>query len=192
MRWSGGELLPAFSMRQRLLDYPIELYVSRQEVNVLSIRPATAEDAGLLRTMIRELADFERELNLVSITETDLVRDGFGADPKFRALIAEWNGEPAGYAFFFPFYSTWQGRQLFLEDLFVRPQFRGQGIGKALLSYVANVAVRESCRAMRWEVLDWNKSAIELYKSLGARFLDDWRLVLLPIEGIRRLAEKAA
>jgi GNAT superfamily N-acetyltransferase len=159
---------------------------------VLSIRPATAEDAGLLRTMIRELADFERELNLVSITETDLVRDGFGADPKFRALIAEWNGEPAGYAFFFPFYSTWQGRQLFLEDLFVRPQFRGKGLGKALLSHVANVAVRESCRAMRWEVLDWNNSAIELYKSLGATFLDDWRLVLLPIEGIRRLAEKAA
>jgi len=83
---------------------------------VLSIRPATAEDAGLLATMIRELADFERELDSVSITEADLVRDGFGADPKFRAVIAEWDWEAAGYAFFFHFYSTWQGPQLFLED----------------------------------------------------------------------------
>ena len=159
---------------------------------MLSIRPATAEDAGLLRTMICELADFEREVDSVSITEADLVRDGFGADPKFRALIAEWDEQAAGYAFFFPFYSTWQGRQLFLEDLFVRPQFRRKGIGQALLTYVANIARNEECRAMRWEVLDWNKPAIELYKSLGAAFLDDWRLVLLPSEGVRRLAEKAA
>ena len=159
---------------------------------MLSIRPASAEDAGVLRTMIRELADFERELDSVSITEADLVRDGFGVDPKFRALIAEWDKQAAGYAFFFHFYSTWQGRQLFLEDLFVRPQFRGRGIGRALLSYVANIARDENCRAMRWEVLAWNKPAIELYKSLGATFLDDWRLVLLPSEGVRRLAEKAA
>ncbi|HEV2731345.1 MAG TPA: GNAT family N-acetyltransferase [Terriglobales bacterium] len=159
---------------------------------MLSIRPASAEDAGLLRTMIRELADFERELDSVSITEADLVRDGFGVDPKFRALIAEWDKQAAGYAFFFHFYSTWQGRQLFLEDLFVRPQFRGRGLGRALLSYVANIARNENCRAMRWEVLDWNKPAIELYQSLGATFLDDWRLVLLPREGVRRLAEKAA
>jgi GNAT superfamily N-acetyltransferase len=159
---------------------------------VLSIRPVSAEDAGLLRAMIRELADFERELDSVSITEADLVRDGFGVDPKFRALIAEWDKQAAGYAFFFHFYSTWQGRQLFLEDLFVRPQFRGRGIGGALLSYIANIARNENCHAMRWEVLGWNKPAIELYKSLGATFLDDWRLVLLPSEGVRRLAEKAA
>ena len=159
---------------------------------MLSIRPATAEDAGPLATMIRELADFERELDLVSITEADLVRDGFGVDPKFRAVIAEWDRQAAGYAFFFGFYSTWQGPQLFLEDLFVRPQFRGKGLGKALLRYVANIAKRENCRAMRWEVLSWNHSAIELYKSLGATFLDDWRLVLLPSEGVQRLAEKAA
>ena len=163
-----------------------------QEANVLSIRPATAEDTGLLATMIRELAEFERELDSVSITEADLVRDGFGVDPKFRAVIAEWDRQAAGYAFFFGFYSTWQGPQLFLEDLFVRPQFRGKGLGKALLRYVANIAKRENCRAMRWEVLSWNHSAIELYKSLGATFLDDWRLVLLPSEGVLCLAEKAA
>jgi hypothetical protein len=79
---------------------------------MLSIRPAAAEDAPLLRTMISELSDFERELDLVSITEAERLRDGFGADAKFRALIAEWRGQPAGYACFFPFYSTWQGRQL--------------------------------------------------------------------------------
>ena len=155
---------------------------------MLSIRPAAAEDASLLRAMICELADFERELDLVSITEAELLRDGFGADPKFRALIAEWRGQPAGYACFFPFYSTWQGRQLFLEDLFVRPQFRGQGIGRALLSYLANIAMDENCRAKRWEVLNWNKSAVELYQSLRATFVDDWRLG----EGMRRPAEKAA
>lgn len=159
---------------------------------MISIRRATAEDADLLRKMIRELADFERELASVSITEADLVRDGFGADPKFRAVIAEWDRQAAGYAFFFSFYSTWHGPQLFLEDLFVRPQFRGKGIGKTLLRYVANVAKNENCRAMRWEVLSWNHSAIELYKSFGATFLDDWRLVLLPSEGVQRLAEKAA
>jgi len=155
---------------------------------MLSIRPAAAEDASLLRAMICELADFERELDLVSITEAELLRDGFGADPKFRALIAEWRGQPAGYACFFPFYSTWQGRQLFLEDLFVRPQFRGQGIGRALLSYLANIAMDENCRAIRWEVLNWNKSAVELYQSLRATFVDDWQLG----EGMRRPAEKAA
>jgi GNAT superfamily N-acetyltransferase len=185
-RFSGENL------RELSRDFGSYVILSPREVNVLSIRPATAEDAGLLRTMIRELADFERELGSVSITEADLARDGFGADPKFRALIAEWNEQAAGYAFFFPFYSTWQGRQLFLEDLFVRPQFRGKGIGTALLSYVANIAMHENCRAMRWEVLNWNKPAIELYKSLGATFLDDWRLVLLPSDGVRGLAEKAA
>jgi GNAT superfamily N-acetyltransferase len=142
--------------------------------------------------MICELADFERELDFVSLREADLVRDGFGADPKFRAVIAEWDRQAAGYAFFFHFYSTWQGRQLFLEDLVVRPQFCGKGVSQALLSYVANIAKNENCPAMRWEVLNWNKSAIELYESLGAVFLDDWRLVLLPSDGVRRLAEKAA
>ena len=92
----------------------------------LHIRPATAEDAALLRTLIRELAEFEQELQNVSITTEDLLRDGFGPNPKFRALIAEFEGQVAGYALFFTVYSTWRGPQLFLEDLFVRPQFRGQ------------------------------------------------------------------
>jgi GNAT superfamily N-acetyltransferase len=98
---------------------------------MLSIRPATVNDAGLLVALIRELAEYEKELDAVEITESELMRDDFGSSPKFRALIAEWDGQPAGYAFFIDFYSTWTGRHLFLEDLFVRPQFCGKGIASA-------------------------------------------------------------
>ncbi len=158
---------------------------------MLLIRPATVNDVTLLRTLIRELAEFERELDFCVIEEEDLARDGFGANPKFRALIAEWDGQPAGYAVFFGYYSTWAGAGLYLEDVFVRPQFRGKGIGMALLAEVARIALQENRRAMRWEVLDWNKSAVDLYKSLGAEFRDQWRSVLLADDALKRLAEKA-
>lgn len=159
---------------------------------MLSIRAATVNDAPLLATMIRELAEYERELRLVVMTENDLVRDGFGDNPRFRALIGEWNGQPAGYALFFGFYSTWEGRPgLFLEDLFVRPDFRFRGIGKALLARVAQIAQQDNCYGLRWEVLDWNKPAITFYESLGVKFLDQWRSVLLCDEGLHLLAEKA-
>lgn len=108
---------------------------------MLLIRPATIHHVALLRTLIRELAEYEHKLEMVTIEEADLAKDGFGPDPKFRALIAEWDGQPAGYALFFGYYSTWAGRGLFLEDLFVREQFRGRGIGKALLALVARIAV---------------------------------------------------
>jgi GNAT superfamily N-acetyltransferase len=159
---------------------------------MLSVRPATIEDAGLLLALIRELAEFERELDLVEIQEEDLVRDGFGVNPKFRALIAEWEGQAAGYALVFDYYSTWAGPGLFLEDLFVREQFRGRGIGRALLAAVARIAVQENRYGVHWEVLDWNEKAIAMYKSLGARFRDQWRPVLLTGEALRRLAEKAS
>jgi GNAT superfamily N-acetyltransferase len=157
---------------------------------MLLIRPAKIADVPLLRTLIRELADFERELDLCVIQESDLVRDGFGPDPKFHALMAEWDRHPAGYAVFFDYYSTWAGRGLYLEDVFVRPQFRGKGIGMAMLSAVAQIAVQDNRRAMRWEVLDWNENAIALYTSLGAEFRDEWKSVLLTDGALRRLAEK--
>src|ERR1700758_4060213 len=100
---------------------------------MLLIRPATIHDTALLRAMIRQLAEFEHELEWVTIREEDLARDGFGERPRFRALIAEWDGNAAGYALFFPYFSTWAGRGLFLEDLFVREEFRKRGIGKAML-----------------------------------------------------------
>jgi GNAT superfamily N-acetyltransferase len=157
---------------------------------MLLIRPATIADVPLLRALIRELAEFERELDLCVIEESDLARDGFGPDAKFRALIAEWDGDSAGYSIFFGYYSSWAGPGLYLEDVFVRSQFRGKGIGMAMLSAVARIALQENCCAMRWEVLDWNENAIALYKSLGAEFHDRWRSVLLTEDALQRLAEK--
>lgn len=156
---------------------------------MLLIRPANIDDCGLLRTMIRELAEFERLLEFVTIREEDLARDGFGENPRFRALIAEWDGQAAGYAIFFGYYSTWAGAALYLEDLFVREKFRSRGIGKVLLAAVARIAVEEDCYGMHWEVLDWNQKAIELYQALGAEFPDQWRRVMLSGEALQKLAE---
>lgn len=157
---------------------------------MLHIRPATINDAELLSAMIREFAEFTHDLDHVTIQPKDLARDGFGANPQFRALIAEWSGEPAGYALFFGYYSTWVGRALFLEDLFVRQAFRGQGVGKKLLATVARIALDESCQRMRWEVLDWNKPAIAMYKALGAEFREGLLPVLISDEPLKRLAEQ--
>ena len=159
---------------------------------MLRIRKATAHDAALLWTMIRELAAFEHELEFVTIRQEDLARDGFGENPRFRAFIAEWDGQAAGYALFFDYYTTWTGRGLFLEDLFVREQYRGRRIGQALLAAVARIAVDERCYGIHWEVLDWNEKAIELYKALGAEFRVQWRPVLLSGEALLKLAEKSS
>jgi GNAT superfamily N-acetyltransferase len=159
---------------------------------MLLIRPATIHDVPLLHTMIRELAEFEKELDDVTIREEDLARDGFGSVPRFRAFIAEWDGKVAGYSLIFDFYSTWTGCGLFLEDLFVRESFRGHGIGRAMLASVARIAVEEHCYGIHWEVLDWNQQAIDFYASLGAEFRDQWRPVLLSGDALDRLAEKAS
>jgi GNAT superfamily N-acetyltransferase len=157
---------------------------------MLAIRAATVNGAALLKGLISELAEYERERDQVVVTEADLVRDGFGPQPKFRALVAEWDGQAAGYALFFGFYSTWEGRAgLFLEDLFVRQTFRGQGIGRALLQEIAGIAKRENCYRVPWEVLDWNKPAIDFYRKLGATFLDQWKSALLTGEALKRAAE---
>ena len=158
---------------------------------MLHIRRAAVHDAALLRTMIRELAEFEHELEMVTIREEDLARDGFGEKPRFRALIAEWDGQPAGCALFFDYYSTWAGRGLFLEDLFVREALRRRGIGRAVLAAVARIAVDEGCYGIHWEVLGWNQKAIDLYTALGAVFRDRWRPVLLVDDALRLLAEEA-
>jgi GNAT superfamily N-acetyltransferase len=156
---------------------------------MLLIRAATVNDVPLLKRFVRELAEYEREPNAVVITEETLIKDGFGSQPKFRGLIAEWDGQAIGYALFFGFYSSWKGSGIFLEDLFVREPFRGRGIGRALLSQVARIARQEGYYGIRWEVLGWNESAIEFYKSLGGEFLDEWRQVLLEAEALNRLAD---
>ena len=154
---------------------------------MLLIRAATIGDVPLLRKLFQELAEYEREPQAVLITEDELRRDGFGPDPKFRAIVAEQDGQPAGYAVFFPCYSTWTGSGLFLEDLLVREPFRGHGVGKALLSQVAEIARKERYRTIKWDVLDWNESAIQFYKSLGADYLPQWRNVILGPEALARL-----
>jgi GNAT superfamily N-acetyltransferase len=158
---------------------------------MLSIRAATVDDVPLLRRMIVEFATFERLEKFVTVTEETLVRDGFGQRQRYRVLLPEWDGKLAGYAFFFGFYSSFQGPGMFLEDIYVREQFRGKGIGKALMAEVAAIALREGFWAMRWEVLDWNQPAIDFYKKLGATFLDDWKEVRLSGDSLKRLAESA-
>jgi len=157
---------------------------------MLTIRPATIADAALIRKLIWELADFEKAPDQVQTTEADIARDGFGANPQFRALVAEWHGQPAGYALFFGYYSTWRGAGLYLEDLFVRPDFRGRGIGGALLARVACTAEQEKRAFLKWEVLNWNQPAIDMYKAMGGDFMDEWRSVFLTGDDLRKLAEK--
>ena len=157
---------------------------------MITTRTATISDVPLIRRLIGELAEYEKEPDQVRTTEADIARDGFGPNPQFRVLIGEWCGEPVGFAVFFPYYSTWRGGGFYLEDLFVRPTFRRRGIGSALLAQVAQAAEQEGRIFIRWAVLDWNQHAIDMYKSLGAHFLNDWRVVLLAGEGLQKLAER--
>ena len=156
----------------------------------LAIRPATAADVPLILSFIRELAEYERAPEAAVAKPEDLLRDGFGAQPKFRVVIAEWERRPAGFALFFYNYSTWQGRPgLYLEDLFVRPEFRGRGIGKALLVHLAQIAVRENCGRFVWAVLDWNQPSIDFYKSLGAVVMKEWLTMRVEGEALQKLAQ---
>ena len=155
----------------------------------IHIRPAKRDDVPLILQFIRDLAEYERAPEAAVARPEDLLRYGFGPEPKFRVVIAEWNGQPAGFALFFNNFSTWQGQPgLFLEDLFVRPEFRGKGIGKALLVHLAQIAMREDCGRFVWQVLDWNTPSIDFYKSLGAKVLDEWLTMRVEGEALQKLA----
>ncbi|MGH9536319.1 MAG: GNAT family N-acetyltransferase [Terriglobales bacterium] len=154
---------------------------------MLSIRPADVRDLPLLTSLIHEFAAFERLP--VTVNEDSLRRDGFGERPKFQVIMADWNDEPAGYALFFDYYSTFEGRAgIFLEDIYVREPYRGKEIGKALLARVAAIARDRGCFGVRWQVLDWNTPAIDFYRKLGAEFLDEWKTVSLQGDALERLA----
>jgi GNAT superfamily N-acetyltransferase len=156
-----------------------------------TIRAAGAEDASLILEFVRDLAEYERAPDAVKVTEAELMRDGFpgaAGERYFEAILAEEDGEPAGLALFFPVYSTWRGRAMHLEDLFVRPRFRGLGIGKALLTKVAALAVERECVILYWHVLDWNIPAIDFYKTLGAEPLEEWRRMRVTDEALKALA----
>jgi len=153
------------------------------------IRTAIAADVPQILAFVRALAVYEREPDAVSATEEGLLRDGFGPNPFYSCLIAEHGGKPAGFALYFFNYSTWMGRPgLYLEDLFVEVEFRGLGIGKALLQRVAAIAIEMNCPRLQWEVLDWNTPAVDFYRAMGAEFLDEWRNVRITGEALAQLA----
>jgi GNAT superfamily N-acetyltransferase len=156
---------------------------------MLAIRAAEESDTALILSFIRELAEYEREPSAAVATEEDLLRDGFGPQPRFHCLIADWDHTPAGFALFFYNYSTWEGRAgIYLEDLFVRPAFRKRGIGRALFASLAQRAIDEKLSRVAWQVLDWNQPAIDFYKSLGARPAAEWQTMRLSGDAIRALA----
>jgi len=156
---------------------------------VLSIRKATADDIPQILAFIHALAEYEHAADAVHTTEADLVRNGFGPHPIFECLMADSDGSPAGFALYFYTYSTWTGRAgIHLEDLFVLPERRGQGVGKALIQRVAAAAVAQDCRRLEWAVLDWNTPAIDFYRAIGGEFLDEWRDVRVSGEALEKLA----
>ena len=157
----------------------------------VTIRPATPADAALIHAFIRELAEYEKLSHEVSASVADIARSLFGANPRVFCDIAEWNGEAAGFALWFYNFSTFRGAHgIYLEDLFVRPQFRGHGLGKALLTNLAARAVREGCARVEWAVLDWNAPSIAFYKSLGAVPMDEWTVFRVSGEAIEKLADQ--
>ncbi len=157
----------------------------------LSIREAVPSDVPEILALIRNLAVFEKEPDAAIATEEDLLRDGFGPEPYFRCIMAEWDGAIAGFALYFFQYSTWEGRPaLYLEDLFVREAFRKRGIGVALFQRLAQIAVERRCTRFQWECLDWNQPALDFYESTGATVLREWLNLRVTGDALRRLAEK--
>lgn len=159
---------------------------------MLSIRPACPADAPLILDLIRALALYEREPSAVLATEEQLLEHGFGPNPKFRCVIAEWDGKPAGFALFFYNFSTWKGRPgIYLEDLFVYPEYRKKNIGKGLLLHLAKIAVEEGCGRYEWQVLDWNTPSIDFYRGLGATMLKEWLTMRVEGEALETMAARA-
>ena len=155
----------------------------------LRIREAVPADVPEILALIRDLATYEREPAAAIATEEDLLRDGFGPEPYFRCIMAEWDGAVAGFALYFFQYSTWEGRPaLYLEDLFVREAFRKRGIGVALFQRLAQIAVERHCTRFQWECLDWNHPALDFYESTGATVLREWLNLRVTGDALHRLA----
>ena len=158
----------------------------------LLIRRARTDEAGVVLSLIRELAEYEKLLHEVEASEAMIADALFCEHPRLFCDIAEWNGEVAGFAVWFVNFSTFAGRPgIYLEDLFVRPHLRGKSIGKALLSHLAKECVTNNWSRLQWSVLDWNAPAIAFYQSLGAVVVDEWKLCRLGGTALDRLAEGA-
>ncbi len=158
---------------------------------MLTLRDAKPDDAELILAYIRELAEFER-LTHECVADAALLRRFLFDDRRAEALMAEWNGAPAGFALYFYNFSTFLGRPgLYLEDLFVRPAFRRKGIARAVFRHLAAKAVAEGCGRLEWAVLNWNENAIALYRAMGAKAMDEWTVERLTGEALHRLANEA-
>jgi diamine N-acetyltransferase len=156
----------------------------------LSIHRARSDQSGLIFSLICELAEYEKLSHEVEATEAGIAAALFGENPRLFCEIAEWNGEPVGFAVWFFNFSTFSGRHgIFLEDLFVRPAYRGKGIGKALLARLASLCVENNWSRLQWSVLDWNTPSIEFYKSLGADMMDEWKLCRINGAALAQLAK---
>jgi GNAT superfamily N-acetyltransferase len=156
----------------------------------LSIRKAELRDASLIFDFVRELAEYERLAHEVDASEADIAEALFAPQPRVFAEIAEWEGEPAGLALWFYNFSTFRGRHgIYLEDLYVRPDFRSRGIGKALLQHLARRCVDEGLARLEWWVLDWNEPALRFYRSIGAMPMDEWTVQRMTGEALKKLAE---
>ena len=163
------------------------------DADTLSITAASKADVPLILSLINELADYERLRHEAVATEASLSEALFGSKPGAEAVIARVGAEPAGFALFFHNFSTFLGRRgLYLEDLFVRPSFRGRAIGKSLLGYLAALAVERGCGRFEWQVLDWNKSARDFYERLGAQANPTWINYRMTGEALQRLAAARA
>src|SRR5438094_5564614 len=159
----------------------------------LQIRPARVEDVPVILELIRDLATYERAPHEVTATEEQLVDVLFGERPAAEVLLAFEEQSPVGFAVFFHNFSTWLGQPgLYLEDLFVKPDKRGKGYGRALLVELAKIARERGCGRMEWAVLDWNEPAIKFYRTLGAKPMDEWTVFRLKRDGIAKLAESGA
>ncbi len=157
---------------------------------MLTIRPAVPQDVPLILAYIAELAEYERAPEAAVATPEDLAHHLFGPRPLAHAEMAEWNGQPAGFALWFFNFSTWEGKPgLYLEDLWVRPAFRGHGLGKALLRHLAQRALAEGCTRYQWQVLDWNTPSIDFYRAQGAQVMPEWLTCRVEGEALRKLAE---
>ena len=154
------------------------------------IRAARKGDAGVIMELIRDLAAYEKLAHEVVATEKDIDTQLFGPHPHAEALLAEYQGQPVGFALFFHNFSTFLGRPgLYLEDLFVKPEFRGRGFGKQLLATLARIAVERGCGRFEWAVLDWNTPAIRFYESLGAKIISEWKINRVTGNALHKLAE---
>lgn len=157
----------------------------------MTIRLALPSDLGLIVSLVRELAEYERLADQAVATEDDLKTALFGAAPKAHALIVEADGHPAGFAVYFYNFSTFVGRAgIYVEDVFIRPQFRRRGLGRAVFRHLAQKTVAEGCGRMEWSVLDWNEPAIRFYASLGATPMRAWIIERLSGTALKKFAEE--